>query len=96
MKELKLFESSRYSNLPKVFEEGSGFMALPFCPEFTTLYSHTIRSHDTISGLAREYYGDSRFQWAILSANELPFPPRLEMGKTLYIPSPDEVYKYVE
>lgn len=95
MRELKLYETSRYRNVPKIYEDDFGFMVMPFCPEFTTLYNHTVTAVDTISSIARQYYGDSKYQWAVLSANELPFPPKLEAGTVIVIPSPDEVLQYV-
>jgi hypothetical protein len=93
---LPKFEQSRYNAVARFYDEKEGYMVFPFAPEFKTLYTHTVKSTDTIDGLASRYYGDSRFQWAIIIANDLPFPPKLQAGKPLLIPEFEEVMSYVE
>lgn len=87
-------DNSRYADVPKVYEEDFGFMPLPFCPEFENTFTHVVMSTDTINGLSYKYYGDTKYNWAIIVANEFPFPPKLEAGKTIIIPDPEEVINY--
>jgi hypothetical protein len=90
------FDQSRYNAVARYYDEKEGYMVFPFAPEFKKVYTHNIRSTDTIDSLASKFYGDSRFQWAILIANDLPFPPKLVAGKPLLVPDFEEVMSYVE
>ena len=94
MRQTVLFKNSRYAPIPKMYDEGE-LMVLPACPEFKLNYTHTVTAADTIHGLAKKFYGDSKFQWVILIANEFSFPVKLTMGQIIKIPAREEVAKYM-
>lgn len=53
--------------------------------------THTVKANDTLSGLARKYYGDDS-KWPIIyEVNRLSNQHTLMIGQKLTIPSPKEV-----
>lgn len=49
---------------------------------------HRVQPGDTLSGLAREYYGSERFTQFLIDANkQLADPHRLKIGDVVYIPA---------
>lgn len=96
MEQTTLFMGSRYAPIPKMYDEEHGLMVLPACPVFNHLNTYTVRAGETLSGLAIKFYGQPNYVWAIVAANELPFPARLVSGMTILIPDRDEVYSYTE
>ena len=49
--------------------------------------TYTVKRGDTLSGIARELYGDARKYPVIQNANQIEDPSRIWVGQVLVIPS---------
>jgi nucleoid-associated protein YgaU len=95
MKQTTLFEDSRYAVIPKIYSPETGYMVMPCVHEFKKFYTYIVVAGDTIDGLARRFYGDSTYQWVLITANDLIFPAQLVMGQKLLVPDRDEVFRFM-
>lgn len=59
----------------------------PYVPQTTDTF-HEVRDGDRIDRLAYQFYGDPRYQWALMWANDLGLPDvELVSGFQLRVPS---------
>lgn len=73
---------------PSVSADGLSSMVLPAPPLAPIQRIHTVRTGDTLSGIAAQHYGDSRRWRDIVAANSgtLRNPSDIKVGQTLIIP----------
>jgi len=56
-----------------------------------TIISHIWRFSDKYYKLANKYYGSSKYWWLIAWFNKKPTEAHIEIGDTIYIPTPFEL-----
>ena len=70
----------------------------PSVPEISKLQrqQHVWRTGDRYYKLAHRYYGDPKYWWIIAWYNRRPTESHVNLGETLYIPSPlEDVLRYL-
>lgn len=88
MSDLSLRQDNPYSNGTVItFDDGTGVLdrdKLNYVPSASDKL-HTVTDYDTLSSIANDRYGNSKYWWIIFDINKLDNPFELPIGKSLII-----------